>query len=222
MTRIVIVDDHELLAFSLACALQAQGFDATALRPTTREEVLGTLLADPPSVLLLDLQIGGEIGSGATLVRPLADAGIRVVMVSGVTDRAEIAVPVEAGAAGYVAKSEPFEVLIETAARAARGESLLDEAERHALLAELRRHRAEAEAQRAPFEQLTPREAQVLRALCAGESVTSIATSWFVSVPTVRTQVRAILLKLGAGSQLEAVALAHRCGWAAEAERRSA
>jgi len=40
-------------------------------------------------------------------------------------------------------------------------------------------------------------------------------------VPTVRTQVRAILQKLEVGSQLEAVAQAHRCGWHG-GERRSA
>jgi two-component system nitrate/nitrite response regulator NarL len=59
-----------------------------------------------------------------------------------------------------------------------------------------------------PFERLSPRERQVLRALCDGKSVTAIAT--------VRAQVRAVLAKLGAGSQLEAVAEANRCGWYAE------
>ena len=42
--------------------------------------------------------------------------------------------------------------------------------------------------------------------LCEGESVTAIAARCVVSVATVRTQVRAILFKLGVGSQLEAVA----------------
>lgn len=209
----VIVDDHELLAYSLSLALQARGFAATTIRPTDREAVVERALQLRPDVVLLDLQLGGEIGSGTSLVRPFTDAGARVLLVTGVTDPVELAAAVEAGAVGYVAKSEPFDVLLDTAARVARGEPVLRPGERSALLAELRRRRASLQAAREPFERLTPREQEVLRALCAGESVTAIATSSFVSVPTVRTQVRAILLKLGVSSQLEAVAAAHRSRW---------
>jgi DNA-binding NarL/FixJ family response regulator len=142
-----------------------------------------------------------------------------VLVVTGTTDRMEIAAALEAGAVGYVCKNEPFDVLLETAAQAAADEPVLPEAERRSLVSELRRHRASVADERARFGRLTPREGEVLQALCAGESVTSIAAGWVVSVPTVRTQVRAILQKLEVGSQLEAVAAAHRCGWA---ERRTA
>ena len=53
----------------------------------------------------------------------------------------------------------------------------------------------------------------MLHALAAGHSVGCIATAWFVSEATVRSQVRAILTKLGVSSQLEAVAAAHRQQW---------
>jgi DNA-binding NarL/FixJ family response regulator len=68
-------------------------------------------------------------------------------------------------------------------------------------------------AAREPFDRLTTREQQVLRALADGRSVTQIATEWFVSESTVRSQVRGVLTKLGAGSQLEAVAQALKAGW---------
>ena len=74
---------------------------------------------------------------------------------------------------------------------------------------------------RAPFDRLSGREKQVLAALCVGRSVTQIADDWVVSVPTVRTQVRAILTKLDAASQLEAVAQAHRSGWFLAKQRGS-
>ena len=64
-----------------------------------------------------------------------------------------------------------------------------------------------------PFQRLSPRERTVLAALVEGESVTDIAARAVVSVATVRTQVRAILEKVGVCSQLEAVALAHKHGW---------
>ena len=53
----------------------------------------------------------------------------------------------------------------------------------------------------------------MLRALAAGTGVAAIARSWHVAEATVRSQVRGVLTKLGVGSQLEAVALAHESGW---------
>ncbi|WP_162529748.1 response regulator [Nocardioides caldifontis] len=211
--RFVVVDDHVLLAQSLCLALQAQGFEARQLPLTSTDELVEQVGSIAPDVVLLDLQLGTPIGEGQQLVAPFVATGARVLIVSGVTERPEIARAIEAGAVGHVSKSAPFDVLLETAVRVAQGEEVTSAAERHVLLDELRRHRAEQEAALAPFARLTPRERQVLRALCDGRSVGQIAEEWVVSVPTVRTQVRAIHLKLGVGSQLEAVALATRSGW---------
>lgn len=211
--RILVLDDHELLAQSLSFALRAQGFSAEPLPLADYDTLAERVRADPPDVVLLDLQLGGDIGHGLRLVRPFTEAGARILVVSGVTDRCEIAATVEAGAVGYVCKSEPFEVLLDAAVRVAQGKVVLSDESRRSLLAELRLHRAEQQARRVPFERLSPRERQVLQALCDGKAVTTIATEWVTSVPTVRTQVRAILTKLGVGSQLEAVAEANRCGW---------
>ena len=60
---------------------------------------------------------------------------------------------------------------------------------------------------------LTEREAQVLRCLAGGRSVATIAAASYVAEATVRTHVRGVLTKLGVGSQLAAVALAHHSGW---------
>ena len=64
-----------------------------------------------------------------------------------------------------------------------------------------------------PFESLSRREGEVLCLLMEGHSVAKIAESSFVSIGTVRTQVKAILRKLGVNSQAAAVALAYRSGW---------
>lgn len=60
---------------------------------------------------------------------------------------------------------------------------------------------------------LTPAEARILWRLMHGSSVAEIAEAHVVSVETVRSQIRALLTKLEAGSQLAAVALAWRAGW---------
>ena len=96
-----------------------------------------------------------------------------------------------------------------------KGEQLLS-AQRKAELSELfQSHRIDRDDRFMPFESLSRRESEVLRLLMEGHSVAKIAESSFVSVGTVRTQVKAILRKLGVNSQAAAVALAYRSGWAA-------
>jgi DNA-binding NarL/FixJ family response regulator len=80
-------------------------------------------------------------------------------------------------------------------------------------MTDLRMARA-AEARRLrPFEQLTRREAETLQRLCEGGVASAIAEEWVVSLATVRSHIRSVLVKLGVSSQLEAVALAHQSGW---------
>ena len=63
------------------------------------------------------------------------------------------------------------------------------------------------------LDELTPREREVLAHLVAGRRAADIAVVDFVSVTTVRNQIQSILIKLGAHSQIEAVATAVRAGW---------
>ncbi|MGH8890743.1 MAG: response regulator transcription factor, partial [Acidothermaceae bacterium] len=76
-----------------------------------------------------------------------------------------------------------------------------------------RRDRVAHERQLAPFDALTARERDVLAELIHGRQVNEISRLLFVSEATVRTHVRAILLKLDVTSQLAAVAQATEAGW---------
>lgn len=212
-SRLAIVEDHALLAETVGLALQAEGLDVVVADLSSPDAVLASVAAGPDLLVLLDLDLGAAIGDGTALVGPLCDAGAAVVVVSGVVDQLRVAAALEAGAIGYVGKGEPFEVLLDTALRAAAGEPVFDANRRHELLAELRRHRQQQRELTAPFERLTPREQEVLVELTSGKSVETIASEWFVSTATVRTQVRGVLTKLDVNSQLAAVAKAKSVGW---------
>ncbi|MET0997116.1 MAG: response regulator transcription factor [Marmoricola sp.] len=213
LTRAVLVDDHRLLAQTLAMALGFEGIECTVADLGDREALVRQVVDGPPALVLLDLDLGGEIGDGADLVAPFVMAGCRVLVVSGSTDADQVCRALGAGAAGIIGKDAPFERLLGTALAVARGEQVLAFDERQAMLDGARRRRERRERELAPFTRLSDREGQVLRALSTGHSVGSIAEAWFVSEATVRSQVRAILTKLGVSSQLEAVAMAHRCHW---------
>lgn len=209
---VLLVEDHELLAESLAAALRGDGIPA--LRPPGLDpgSVLEAVSEHRPAVVLLDLGLG-EHTSALPMIRPITDLGAAVVMCTAETDRVRLAECVEAGAIGIVPKSESFDHLVAALHEALELRSLLDARQREDLLAELRRQRAEDERRLAPFRALTAREQSVLAALVEGHSAEEIAAGHVVSLATVRTQIRSVLQKLGVHSQLAAVAAARAAGW---------
>jgi DNA-binding NarL/FixJ family response regulator len=211
--RVLVVEDHALLAQSVTLALKAEGFEVHMATQLDAASIVQTAQEKRPDVILLDLDIGGALGTSLSIITPLQDTGARVVMVTGVTDSARLAACIEAGAIGLISKADPFEELIEGVKEAVELGTLLSPGQRDELMAELRRQRAaDAERLRA-FEHLTPREAQVLAELMEGMSAEQVATKWVVSMATVRSQIRSLLLKLGVNSQLSAVALARKADW---------
>lgn len=211
--RVLVVDDHELLSGTMAVVLRQRGIDVRVAAGPSPADVIDAARALAPVLVLLDLDLGPALGSGLDLVGPLVEAGGRVVMVTGSTDRARLGACIEAGATGIVSKAAGFETLIDLVRRAAEGASVLSEDERLAYLDDLRRHQRADDERLAPFLALTPREQDVLGRLVAGEPAEAIAARTYTSLATVRTHIRAILTKLGVNSQLAAVALVRESGW---------
>jgi len=211
--RVLIVDDQRLLADSLCLALRLEGLEPVVAPVTNRNDLMELVRADPPALVLLDLALGDALGDGVDLVAPCVEAGSRVLVLSGTTDTMWVAAALEQGACAAIDKGIPFDQLLTRVLQAAHGEPVLRSAERQRLLDQLRSHRASRARDLAPYERLTPREQQVLRALGRGLTVSRIAEGWVVSEATVRSQVHAVLCKLDVRSQLEAVAAASRVGW---------
>ena len=218
----LIVDDHGVLADGLAMALQAEGLPATVHVPTSADGILAAVANERPHLVLLDLDLGLERGSGVDIVEPLRALGARVLVLTGSSDRLMHARCLEAGAVGVASKAEPFDQLLDAIRRATRGEPAMGRRRREELLDELRRARAAHAERLAPFERLTPKEASVLLALAEGRSAEAIARASYVSLPTVRTQIRGILVKLGVSSQLAAVGMAIERGWLDEVRSKPA
>lgn len=220
-SRVAIVEDHDLLAQSLAFALSNLGIEVTTVADRSRDGVLAALATAPHDLVLLDYDLG-EDGVGLDLIQPVSALGLRVVMLTGETDPIVLAQCVEAGAIGVISKKEPFEQLMYHVSDVVTGRTILSLGARERMLAELREHRASEHNRMAPFERLTVRESEVLQDLMEGKNAERIANESFVSVATVRSHIKALLAKLGVNSQLAAVAMARRAGWASPHARPDA
>lgn len=205
-TSILVVEDHEMLAQTLALALSARGFDCTVAQLTSPETVLDQAARLRPALVLLDLNLDER--DGRDLIPRLRAIGARVLVVTGCTDLSRIAAALALGASGWVSKAQPFEHLLDAAESVLRNRPLLGDAEYEELM-QLGRARLEAEREvKQGMAQLTVREREVLWALSEGESAGDIAKAFVVSIGTVRSHIQGILGKLGVSSQLAAVARA--------------
>jgi DNA-binding NarL/FixJ family response regulator len=209
---VLLVDDHALIGQSLTVVLRAAGLTVERCTDVSGAGILEVAARSLPSVVLLDLDVGGELGTTLPLIPQLCTTS-RVLMLTGVSDRVRLAECLEAGAVGIIDKRDPFEQLVGAIHETVVGGVVLPAAHRHELLSELRRERQARTERLRPFTALTRREQEVLAAMLDGLLAERIAQRDVVSLTTVRSQIRAILLKLGVNSQLEAVARARRAGW---------
>jgi two-component system, NarL family, nitrate/nitrite response regulator NarL len=213
-TRVVILDDHDLFADSLEVALRAVGHHVDRIdvtRPGTVAALVAATVRCRPRVVLLDLDLGQH--NGVHLIDPLRRAGVTVVVLSGVSDPARLGECLHEGAEGAVPKTSSLANIRAVIGAVGEGRALLSPDDRDRLLAAYDAERTVVRRIRRDLEKLTWREAVVLGCLMDGMPVREIARSSHVTEYTVRSQVKAVLAKLGVSSQLAAVGAAHTVHW---------
>ncbi|TMK86565.1 MAG: response regulator transcription factor [Actinobacteria bacterium] len=119
---------------------------------------------------------------------------------------------VEAGASGFLHKTEGVDDFLGTLKAAAAGEILIDRTALARLLPRVAREREARRDAQLLINQLTEREREVLGLLAQGYRNDDIAGRLYISPQTVQTHVRNLLGKLGVHSKLEAVAFAVKHG----------
>ena len=215
-SAILVVDDHELVGSSLALSLRSEGEEAWYRPVPSAEAVLMAARRLGTGLAVLDLDLGrdenGHPIDGIDLIRPLRESGWRVLVLSGSADAARVGEALATGGFVWVSKTAPFPALLTAIREARAGRSVISPIRRQELIDRYRRRQAERREFEDKLSRLTPREQEVLGHLAAGRRAQAIADHFVVSLPTVRTQVRAVLGKLEVGSQLEAVALYRRWG----------
>jgi DNA-binding NarL/FixJ family response regulator len=195
MTRVVVVDDHEL--FRAGVRAQLEPYVEIAGEAASVDEAVRAIAELEPDVVLLDVHM--PAGGGIEVLRRAAElpAPPRFLALS-VSDAAEDVIAViRAGARGYVTKSISAEELREAIERVRDGDAVFSPRLAGFVL--------DAFAGAAPtepaegdvdVEQLTPREREVLRHLARGYLYKEIAQRLGISVKTVEAHVSAVLRKL--------------------------
>jgi DNA-binding NarL/FixJ family response regulator len=189
--RIIVVDDHPLWRAALTAAVSAHGIHVVA-ESADPVHALAEIERLKPDVAVLDIQFEGH--DGIALVRKLAGAmpTCRVLMLTAWTAYSTEAM--EAGAHGYVLKTEPPEAIVEAIRTVARGGKHVSNALAH--------------AQSDPLAHLSPREREVFRLAVDGLSTENIARRLSIAAKTVESHRASINRKLNVHSSAELVRFA--------------
>ena len=157
-----------------------------------------------PDVVLMDYHLPDGDGAQATIEILEQWPDIKVLMLSGSGSGDVLSQAMSAGCSGFLRKNRPAVDVVAAVHVAAKGGLVLRFEELAGLLTQL--------STPPSAEALSHREQEVLLQLAKGTATQEIANELFLSIHTVRNHVRNILLKLGAHSKLEAVAIAIRDG----------
>lgn len=211
--RVVVVDEHRLLAEALASALKLRGHRVlAAAAPAAGAAEL--VISRAPEVCLFGTAAPAGPGVFEPVVRIKRERPqIAVVVLGPVPSPRGIAAAFAAGASGYVRQDERIEGVERALAKARGGEVAISPQLLQGAFAELLNPAVQPDDEGSRLLRLlTPREVEVLVRVAEGEDTRLIAAGMEIAPSTARTHVQRVLMKLGVGSRLEAAALAARTG----------
>ncbi len=200
--RVLLVDDHPAILAGLRAMLGSAADVAVVGVAATLAEAETLLESCQPDVIVLDYELGNDIGLellAAPTMRASSEARPVVLLLSAHDNPAYLHAAHQQGAAGYFLKEAALDVVLEGVRQAARGDSLWTPAQ-------LARISAWEEQVKLKWDSLTGRERDVLQALVQGKSNRDISTDLHVTERTVESHVSHILDKLGVSSRTEAAA----------------
>ena len=207
MVRILVADDHEVVRKGVRALLETRADYTVVAEATNGHEAVQKALEFLPDVTVMDLSMP-EL-DGIQAMRRIAKAGIpteilALTMHSSETLAREL---LEAGARGYVLKSDAARDLISAVDSLGQHRSFLSAATSNIVVDEFRRG---ASPQMDSGRKLSAREVETLKLLTAGKTNKDIAQMLFVSVRTVESHRASIMSKLNLHSIGELVHYAIR------------
>jgi DNA-binding NarL/FixJ family response regulator len=222
---VVVADDQSAVREGLVLLLGTVPGITVAGEAADGNAAVELVATVKPQVVLMDLNMPGCDGVAATARITAEHPGTRVVVLTTYADDESIIRALQAGALGYLTKEATRAEIGRAVHAAAAGQAILDPGVQQRLLS------AAARAPGAPGvptasgvpgagaaggadDELTPREAEVLRLIAAGQSNREIARTLFVSEATVKTHVNRIFAKTGSRDRAQATRYAYTHGYA--------
>jgi two-component system, NarL family, response regulator DevR len=198
-TRIMIVDDHEVVRLGMRAALEAEPDLKVIAEASNGAEALAKMPVLDPQLILMDVRMEKMNGIEACREIKSRNPDVHILMITSYTDDDAVISSILAGASGYLLKHVSRADLLRSIRLVASGRSLIDSKTAKQAMERLTQ---------VPGSELTEREREVLTLVARGYTNKQIADTLFVSEKTARNHVSHILDKLGLSRRSEAAAFA--------------
>ena len=179
--RLAIVDDHRMLLGALTEWIRGAASDISMVAAVTTWPDLLTHPEFPVDVVLLDLDLKDSLPISVKL-RTLRTTGVRTVLMSTYSEPAVVREAINAGAMGYLVKSEEADMIVEAIRAAYKGEQFISSELDLALAAD--------EIGGSP--KLSAQERRVMALYGGGEPVKSVAKQLEISEETAKSYLKRI------------------------------
>lgn len=206
MTRVFVVDDHELVRKGLIDLIDAEADLSVVGSAANVAEAIFNFKSLVADVAVLDIRLPD--GSGIELCRELISIkpDLKVLMLTSFQDDEALLGAVLGGAAGYLIKDIKNLELLASIRKVASGENLLDTKLISSVTNRLRVNKNPA----SEIYELSDQEARVLEFIGLGMTNRQIAQNMFLAEKTVKNYVSSLLRKLGLERRTQAAAMAVR------------
>jgi DNA-binding NarL/FixJ family response regulator len=206
--RVLVVDDDPLVRTGLRLLL---GGDDVAVAGEAGDgaEAVRQVEALAPDVVLMDIRMPGVDGLAATeAIRSRPDPPQVIVLTTFDADE-HVMRALRAGAAGFLLKDTSPADLVAAVKRVAAGDAQLSPSVLRRVISTVAGTAPRAEDARRRLAALTERELAIAEAIGDGMSNAEIASRLYLSVPTVKAHVSAVLDKLDAANRVQVALLVH-------------
>lgn len=209
-TRLLIVDDHQIILDSLRLLFSAIENVTVVLTLTDSRQVLPLLEAHEIDIVVSDLHMPHLTGIDLTLQLRKKYPEVKILLLTMAEDAPHIREAIKAGVNGYVLKKSGREELEKAVQTIISGRKYYSEA----VIEELSANAPEDlnEAQPTTILHLTGREIEIIQLIAKELSSHEIAAALSISIPTVETHRRNLMQKLGVKSVVGVVKYAMRHG----------
>ena len=204
MTRVFLLDDHEIVRRGVRDLLESSGRIEVVGEAGTVAEALSRIPPTKPDVALLDVRLPD--GDGVTVCREIRSRHpeIQCVMLTSFSDDEALFQAIMAGSSGYLLKQIKGTDIVDAVERVARGQSLLDPSVTARVLDRLRTPPVEDER----LASLTDQEKRVLALIAEGLTNRQIGERMYLAEKTVKNYVSNLLTKLGMERRTQAAVFA--------------
>lgn len=204
--RIVIADDHPIFRDGLSRTLEETKLFEIVGVGSSADDATRLVKQHSPDLVLLDLSMPGGGVDAVTRIAAL-DNPPKIAMLTVSEDENDVIQAMSAGAIGYILKGVSAVELIRVLTRVASGEAHISPAIATQVLVAMRTSKEQIPD---PIDDLTNREAAILKGVAQGLSNKEVAADLGLQEKTVKHYMTVILAKLHARNRVEAAVIAHK------------